>query len=190
MGGEYISIYEVFVDSLWIVELKLLKPNDGEIDWLNNLVIVHNCLCEKIYHHYIELNRWRNVWAGEMNNSMSKFANEEDVNDDICDTFLNIKDYKDEVFDHLNTEVESTFRGYLPNDRDAAISFAKQADKELVVLDIKKLVHYIDFNQQNAYDYSVQYVLSLCENIKWQLWGAGEIPNFGSKPVHGKANSH
>ena len=159
------------------------KKFESIILWLNNLVGVKNDMMDKIHHHNTEVRFWWDIWTEELSTSMSKFANKQDVDDDIWDMRHDLQDYNTETYEHLNKEVKSTLDQYLPNDRTFAISIAKKIDKDTLMCDIESLLCYIEFCLQNVFYYCVQYAISLSKNIKKQLLEDLQFPIVESLKV-------
>ena len=145
------------------------KKFEGIVGWLNNLVGVKNDMIDKIHHHNTEVRFWWDIWAEELDTFKSKFANKQDVDDDIWDMRHDLQDYNTETYEHLNKEVKSILDQYLPSNRTLAISIAKRINKDTLLSDVKSLLYYIEFCLQNVFYYCVQYVISLSKNIKKQL---------------------
>ena len=147
----------------------ILKFPKDPYDRINILVSVKNGMLDYICNHADEVKIWWDIWAEELRKAKAKFSNFKDVEDDIFDMQLHLTDYNDEIFQELLGEINNTMNPYRPDDDDQAKSVAEKINKKLLLENVRSLLHYIIFSQQNVFDYIVQYAISLSKHIKKQL---------------------
>ena len=156
----------------------LTKPYDEEeIGWSNNLLIVENSLNDLIYYHAKECRVSWDIWTDELLKTMLQFTNKKDIEDDIWDVRFELREYNDEMVDHLYEEVKNVFE--MP-----------------VYDDVRRLLHYIYWCLKNTYDYCLQNTIILRDHIQWQLhitnfvqFQKNSILNSLKKPVPKEYNS-
>ena len=152
---------------------KITKNYDDDVKWLNNLVVVHNCLDKKFTDEANELLIWQDILVEELSRPNQtyemNFSNKEDVYEDILELQSDVEIYNFETKDHLSEELEATLGIYLPKDKSAAIDNSQFLDKDTLKYQVQAFLNYANWQLENVYKFAAQYSKVLANNIQIQM---------------------
>ena len=152
---------------------KITKNYDDDVKWLNNLVVLHNCLDKKITDEANELLIWQDIMVEELSRPNQiyeiNFSNKEDVYEDIHEFQSNAEIYNKETKDHLSEELEAILGIHLPKNKSEAVEASQFLNKETLKYHVQTFLNYVDWHLENVYKFIIQYSKALANNIQIKM---------------------